>query len=257
MIKGLTVCLGLLLLGGCASLDYPFKDARQADLEAQSIALANQQAKNFELTQLVNELRRDNEVLLKTVESLKAERKKLASRIEQSSGPSGLSGTASNISALDEILVVPAPPKNSETIIVAAAEAAPLTSSAVTVEQTPRLVQPSFVAVENVFENEATGNQLETSSLLFGVHLASYRKTSDAITAWKNFQRENPNLLGLLEPRIETVEITGRGVFKRLIAGGFTSEEKAADLCDDLKRKKLYCKVSGFNGERLDIPAAG
>ena len=258
MRKCLSIGALALLLGGCASLDMPFARTHDADLEAQGIALADQQAKNFELSQLVNELRRDNEQLLKTVESLKAERSRVAALASEAiSAESDRIEAARADAQREAILVVPAPPKNPDTIIVAEAEAAPLTSSAVTVESTPRLVQPSFVAAENVFENEATGSSLQTSSLLFGVHLASYRKADDAINAWKNFQRENPNLLGLLEPRIETIEIAGRGKFKRLIAGGFSSEDKAADLCDDLKRKKLYCKVTGFNGERLDIPAAG
>jgi len=258
MRKVLLISLSTLVLSGCASLDLPFNSARNADLEAQSIALSDQQAKNFELTQLVNELRRENEALIKTVDALKGARDRAASKASDELVAQNAADDAAQLARVDEdILTVPAPPKTPETIIVAEAEAQPLRSSAVTVEPTPRLVQPSFVAAENVFENEATGARLETASLLFGVHLASYRKTDDAIGAWKNFQRDNPNLLGLLEPRVETIEISGRGVFKRLIAGGFSSEDKAADLCDDLKRKKLYCKVTGFHGERLNIPAAG
>ncbi|MEM1194036.1 MAG: SPOR domain-containing protein [Pseudomonadota bacterium] len=254
--RGLTVCAVMGLASGCASLDLPFMTETDPDLEAQSIALSDQQARNFELTQLVDELRRDNASLQRTVERLTQERGRLLK--ETAEDKTVDRGDAEADTRLREtVLTVPPPPKTPEAIIVAEAEAAPLKSSAVTVESTPRLVEPSFVAAENVFENEATGTSLTTASLLFGVHLASYREPADAVTGWKNFQRENPNLLGLLEPRIERVEIDGRGEFQRLIAGGFSSEEKAADLCDVLKRKKLYCKISPFNGQRLEVSSAG
>ncbi|MEL6380304.1 MAG: SPOR domain-containing protein [Pseudomonadota bacterium] len=254
--RGLACCAVLGMTSGCASFDLPFVAETDPELEAQSIALADQQARNYELSQLVDELRRDNANLQRAVDRLTVERGRRLKETAEEKGQDTRDKQAG--SALREtVLTVPPPPKTPEAIIVAEAEAVPLKSSAVTTESTPRLVEPSFVAAENVFENEATGSSLTTASLLYGVHLASYRETADAVAGWKNFQRENPNLLGLLEPRLEQVEIDGRGEFKRLIAGGFSSEEKAADLCDVLKRKKLYCKISPFNGQRLEVSNAG
>ncbi len=70
-------------------------------------------------------------------------------------------------------------------------------------------------------------------------------------------QRENPDELGLLEPRIEQITVPERGKFLRLIGGGFSSEEKAAALCASLKQKGLFCSVTGFNGDRLPLAKSG
>lgn len=257
-VKIFTLATTALLLSACSTLpDFGRKSANnEADSAAQT-AVADLQAQAAGLQQTINELRSENARLTRAVQSLRrSERKAQEER-------ASLEKQAEQQAALDaekelrkEILVVPAPPKDPEAIIVAEAEAAPLSPNAVPVESTPRLVEPSFAAVEAVFENEA-GVNIETTSVLFGVHLASYRKTDEAITGWRNLQRENPNLLGLLEPRVEQVTIQDRGQFFRLIAGGFSSEEKAVELCQTLKKKKLYCAATNFDGVRLEIPAAG
>ncbi len=146
-----------------------------------------------------------------------------------------------------------AAPEISPAAVVAAADAdrALADAPAKPVEPSPRLVQPSFASQEEaVFENEA-GGAIKTASVLFGVHLASYRAVEEARTGWGNLQREFPDELGLLEPRLEPVSIEGRGDFLRLIGGGFSSQEKAAALCANLRGKGVYCAVTGFEGERL------
>lgn len=149
-----------------------------------------------------------------------------------------------------------APPVKPETVIATAdADNALADAPAKPVEPSPRLVQPTFASgQETVFENEANG-AIEMSSVLYGVHLASYRHIDHARAGWAKLQRENPDELGLLEPRIEAVEIEGRGRFLRLIGGGFSSQEKAESLCAKLKAKGVFCAATGFNGERL--PLAG
>ena len=127
-----------------------------------------------------------------------------------------------------------------------------LAKTDVPVETSPRLVQPTFASNETVFENEAEGD-IKTESVLFGVHLASYRHMEEARAGWRKLQRENPDELGLLEPRLEGVDIDGKGHFLRLIGGGFASKEKAEVLCGQLKMKGLFCTVAGFEGERLPL----
>jgi hypothetical protein len=90
-----------------------------------------------------------------------------------------------------------------------------------------------------------------------GVHLASYRHREQAQEGWRQLQRENPDELGLLEPRIIAVTIPEKGDFLRLIGGGFSSQEKAAALCTNLKQKGVFCTVSGFEGDRLALGGAG
>lgn len=243
-----------LLLSGCATFDnLRAPDPAIEALEAQNIALVEQQAKNQSLLAQITELRSENEKLVKTVTRLRRASAKLETEQQEAS----LAKVEEPDSGDTPVITVPAPPKDPEEIIVAQAEAQPLKQSAVPVEASPRLVEPSFVAVETVFENEATGANIPTKSILFGVHLASYRKTGEAVNGWKDLQGNNPDLLGLLEPRVDKVSIDGKGEFFRLIAGGFATEEKAEALCSTLKQKKIYCDVSPFNGERLSIPVAG
>jgi len=131
-----------------------------------------------------------------------------------------------------------------------------LAKTDVPVESAPRLVQPTFASNEVVFENEAEGD-IETQSVLFGVHLASYRHVEEARTGWRKLQRENPDELGLLEPRVEAVTIEGKGRFLRLIGGGFAAREKAEALCGELKARGLFCTVESFEGERLSLAESG
>lgn len=136
-------------------------------------------------------------------------------------------------------------------VVVDDAASPALARTDVPVEQAPRLVQPTFASTETVFENEAS--EIKTASILYGVHLASYRGMEEARTGWRQLQRENPDELGLLEPRIETVMVEGKGKFLRLVGGGLSSEETASALCAQLKAKGLFCSVAGFEGNKLSL----
>ncbi len=127
-----------------------------------------------------------------------------------------------------------------------------LAQTDVPVQTAPRLVQPTFASDEIVFENEA-GGEIRTASVLYGVHLASYRQLDDARAGWRQLQRENPDELGLLEPRVDDIVVDDKGAFLRLIGGGFSSRDKAEALCAQLKSRGLFCSVAGFNGERLSL----
>ncbi len=127
-----------------------------------------------------------------------------------------------------------------------------LAQTDVPVQTSPRLVQPAFASNETVFENEADG-EIKTESVLYGVHLASYRKMEEARAGWRQLQRQNPDELGLLEPRVEDVTVKDKGKFLRLIGGGFSAKDKAEALCSQLKAKGMFCSVAGFEGERLSL----
>lgn len=128
-----------------------------------------------------------------------------------------------------------------------------LPDAPVPVDNSPRLVQPSFASTEQIFENEAASPEIKLTSVLWGVHLASYRGTEDASAGWNKLQRENPDELGLLEPRIEKVAVSGKGEYLRLVGGGFSSREKAKALCDKLSSKGVFCRVATFGGDRLSM----
>ncbi len=245
------VVLAAMSLGACSTLS---SGQSNQVVTQQAEALADQQQRVREMQFVITELRTENARLSRTIQSLEQSQQVAEKKAASLQPQAEQKAIEQAQNSEPQVLVVPPPPKSPQTIIVADAE--PLTSEAVTVERTPRLVEPSFTAVGAVFENEA-GPNIQTSSVLFGVHLASYRKTAEAITGWRKLQRNNPDLLGLLEPRIEKVTIEGRGEFIRLIAGGFSSKDKALSLCETLKKKKTYCASTNFNGERLEIPSAG
>jgi hypothetical protein len=135
--------------------------------------------------------------------------------------------------------------------VVAAANAnVALPEARAAIDAAPRLVQPTFSSAENTFENEATAD-IKVASVLWGVHLASYRRPEEASAGWRKLQRDFPDELGLLEPRVERVDVTGKGVFLRLVGGGFSSRDKASALCASLSSKGAYCRVANFGGDRL------
>lgn len=136
---------------------------------------------------------------------------------------------------------------------------APELASSAPIESSPRLVQPTFTATDDVFQNDAetAPGAPQSASALYGVHLASYRRESEAREGWRQLQKENPSELGLLEPRLDPVSVDARGEFLRLIGGGLASREKADALCENLKAKGLYCAVSEFTGQRLSLGETG
>lgn len=131
-----------------------------------------------------------------------------------------------------------------------------LPDAPVPIDESPRLVQPSFASTEQIFENEAASAEIKLTSVLWGVHLASYRHAEEASAGWNKLQRENPEELGLLEPRVEKVSIEGKGEYLRLVGGGFSSREKAKALCDTLAAKGVFCRVANFGGDRLSMADA-
>lgn len=222
---------GALALSACSVLGGGKPDVAGIDADAAIL----QDTRAVELEAEVADLKERNAELERQVAAL--QKKTAQDMAEVAAAPVGL-----------------APAVKPETVIATAdAGRALADATAKPVQPSPRLVQPTFASgQETVFENEAPG-ALKMASVLFGVHLASYRAEADARAGWRRLQRDNPDELGLLEPRIEFVTIEGRGDFIRLIGGGFSTQTKAAALCATLQAKGLYCGVTSFGGERLSL----
>ena len=205
----------------------------------------------------------DAERLQTEITQLKAENARLQTEVRSlQRGKAQAEEAAIALAANDFPIIAEAAPvasseveKNvAKTTVVAAADAdRALADAPPPVEDSPRLVQPSFSEEETVFENEATSGEIRLTSVLFGVHLASYKTMNKARSGWQELQRKFPDELGLLEPRVEEVTIPERGVFLRLIGGGFSSQSKATSLCERLKSKGRYCATASFDGERLSL----
>ena len=205
-------------------------------------------AQMTELKAEVQELRDENEALKVSLAEAEEEKETLKTRLAKLEETDvGLAVPALSSVLLDDTQVTA--PSNA---VVSAAEAKQALGDAPPpVEASPRLVQPSFSDEKQVFRNEATASDIQLSSIMFGVHLASYRQVDQARDGWRRLQRENPEELGLLEPRLEKITLERDGDFVRLIGGGFSSQQKASALCQRLASKGLYCDVAGFSGERL------
>jgi cell division protein FtsB len=249
-VKALSILAALMAVSACSTLpsfsrnaaadqDKMAAQARLAELETE---LAGLKAENEKLSHQLLDVERENETLLAQNQetSEDGEHVVLADMARLNDGP-----------PLSPVL------RPQENAIVEQPNAPEIKQSDVPVEAAPRLVQPSFASTEFVFENEADDDTIETASVLFGVHLASYKRKAEAREGWQKLQRENPDELGLLEPRLERVTLPEKGVFLRLIGGGFSSQDKAEALCASLKARGLFCHVSGFTGQRLSLAGAG
>lgn len=246
----------ILFAQGCAALTgKPDPDI----VAAQGEALRMAQVRATTLQSEVARLTEANAALETKVADLEKKAARLAAAEPQT--PPAASGEAA-LKEGPEPSGAPAGEKRASTAPSSPVVAAPNADVAqqgapVPVDNSPRLVQPSFASSEQTFENEAASPEIKLTSVLWGVHLASYKQADDASAGWKKLQRENPDELGLLEPRIEKVAIEGKGEYLRLVGGGFSSREKAKALCDKLATKGVFCRVATFGGDRLSMLDVG
>lgn len=76
------------------------------------------------------------------------------------------------------------------------------------------------------------------------VQLAAFRKASAADIAWGRLSKSHRDLLGLLAPSVQRVDLgADKGVFYRLRAGPLGDVAAARSLCAKLKARKLDCLV--------------
>ena len=251
------MAVAALLLSACSTLGIAEKEDEQPALTGDEPEEVNWSfADATKLQTEIAQLKAENARLkteIKALERSKARAEQaalaLASDTQQETAEAASPSSSDGAAA-------PKPANPNATVVAAADADQALADAPPPVEQSPRLVQPSFSEEETVFENEAGSGEIKLSSVLFGVHLASYKTMDKARAGWRELQRKYPDELGLLEPRVEQVMIPERGVFLRLIGGGFSSQEKATSLCERLKNKGRYCAIAGFNGERLSLAEA-
>lgn len=236
---GLAVSILLAALSsGCATLGGG-KTARLA--EERASLLAQSEAKATQLETRLAEVQRENTRLSRRVTELE-------STIRTAQSQAANAAKSAELASADS--AVRAATADQRAVAATAQPARPLAASPV--QAAPRLVQPSFANEQKtVFENEAKNGDIRLTSVLFGVHLASYRHNTEAVAGWRTLQRQYPSELSLLEPRIAPVTLEGRGDFVRLIAGGFSTQQTAAALCETLSNRGRFCEVTSFDGEKL------
>ncbi len=257
-LKGLAFAGLFLLAQGCAALTgKPAPDVAATQADELRVARATATDLQAGMARLAAENAK--------LESRVIELERTAARVAALEPPV----IASDPVAIPSVLKEGPPPKNAPAIdnspstapahpVVAAPNAdISLPRAPVPIDDSPRLVQPSFASTDQIFENEAASPEIKLTSVLWGVHLASYRHPDEANSGWQKLQRENPDELGLLEPRVEKVAIAGKGEYLRLIGGGFSSREKAKSLCDTLAAKGVFCRIANFGGDRLSMLDVG
>lgn len=74
------------------------------------------------------------------------------------------------------------------------------------------------------------------------VHLSSFKERKNADRSWRKLSRAHGDLLKNYSMSIETVDVKNKGTFHRVYAGPLSSSKAARDLCNTLKRKKVYCR---------------
>jgi hypothetical protein len=252
-LRPVLAALVLAATPGCAALGVG-KAGAEADVQADALIVA--EAENASLSAELAGLKAENARLQTRVMEL--ERKSAAAAKEKAQQVADAAPIALKDTPAPDLAVRSTPSTAPAAPVVAAPETiVDLPEAPVPVDEAPRLVQPTFASTEQIFENEAESPEIQLSSVLWGVHLASYRHAEEASTGWKKLQRENPDELGLLEPRIEKITIAGKGDYLRLVGGGFSSQQKAKALCDNLSSKGLFCRVAKFGGERLSVSELG
>jgi cell division septation protein DedD len=74
------------------------------------------------------------------------------------------------------------------------------------------------------------------------VHLSSFKVRKNADRSWRRLSRAHGDLLQTYSASIETVKVKKKGTFHRVYAGPLASGKAARNLCNALKRKKVYCR---------------
>lgn len=254
--KGPAVAVALALAPGCASLSGK-ADADILASQGEELRLA--QARASDLQTEVARLAVENDALKTKVTDLEKKAIRIAAL---DAAPPLKDASVESAMATNETAPDLQSDKKPSTAPAAPVVAAPnvdvaLPGAPVPIDNAPRLVQPSFASSDQIFENEAASPEIKLTSVLWGVHLASYKHSEDASAGWNKLQRENPDELGLLEPRIEKVTVEGKGDYLRLVGGGFSSREKAKALCDKLQTKGVFCRIATFGGDRLSMLDVG
>ncbi len=90
-----------------------------------------------------------------------------------------------------------------------------------------------------------------TRSVLYAVHLASYREDAEASAGWRRLRAQAGPALADLAPRVEAADLGAQGIYVRLKAGPLPNPAAARARCARLKALGLYCQLTDFHGEGL------
>lgn len=126
----------------------------------------------------------------------------------------------------------------------------PVTPPPVRKAQAAQAVSQEVTRTQPAPMRAASGESLH--SILFGVHLASYKHMDNTRRGWTIFQEKYPAQFAAKQARAEKVDLGAKGEFLRLRAGPYASMADAAKVCDVLHADGLYCVAQGFGGRPLD-----
>jgi hypothetical protein len=92
----------------------------------------------------------------------------------------------------------------------------------------------------------------EGGTVIYGIHLGSYRSRDQVPGAW-NSLTQNFSELDQLSPKLYIQSQEGIGTFLRLIAGPYDTNEAATAACGRINDVEAdqYCRVSEYQGEDL------
>lgn len=90
----------------------------------------------------------------------------------------------------------------------------------------------------------------QTKSVLYALHLASYRNLATTQEGWREVQAAHP-ALSRYHARIDQVNLAERGTFMRLKIGPFETREAALGTCTALRESGLYCALESYEGDPL------
>lgn len=86
-------------------------------------------------------------------------------------------------------------------------------------------------------------DQNKPAQATFWVQIASFKSFEALEMGWYNISRQNPELSSRLMPRVESLDIAGKGRFHRLYAGGYATKADANQTCKALRNVELSCVI--------------
>ena len=140
----------------------------------------------------------------------------------------------------------PAPSGQAEAQQVAMAvdPTGPSPSAATPVSSPPKpLLKPIKGAKTQTAEAQPKTAEKPARKTKLLVHLSSLRSERAARKEWEALKRAFPDQLSGMDASFVRAELTGRGVFYRVLAGPLPSKRAASEVCSSLKAKKQYCQV--------------
>ena len=115
------------------------------------------------------------------------------------------------------------------------------TTSSVPAVSAPAVTTPTIPVAKPALKPLAARPAAEHDVL---VHLASYRDLDAARRGWLALRKRYDPLFDGLDPEIQRVELTGKGIYFRLYAVSLPSASVAQEFCRQLKERGGWCSVS-------------